>query len=122
MTRQKVLTELSPLEKAHALVVLGRGIGETFQGLDIVPPSWAVMVEYDGIPLICSNMKNRPDLIEYVAMTRDHLVHGDNIVPICVPTRQTLRQSFLKTMRIARGTHKLPVQDLRGLVITYVMG
>lgn len=122
MTRQRVLTELAPVEKSHALVVLGRGFNETFKGLDIVPPRFAIIVEYDEIPLVCSNIKSVPDLIEYVAMTRDGLVYGENIIPICVPKRMTPREVFLQTMRIARGTQQLPPEQLRWLILNYIMG
>lgn len=122
MIRQRVLTELSPVEKQAALVVLGRGLNETFKGLDIVPPQWAVIVEYDGIPLVASNFQTRGELIEYTALTRDHLVYGDNVVPICVPKRETPRQCFLRTMRLARGTEPVEAVQLAWLVNNYING
>jgi len=122
MTRQRVLTELTVAEKSHALVVLGRGTIETFKGLDIIPPRFATVVEYDNVPLITSNIPDRQEMMNYVAMIQQSLARGDNMAPVCVPTRMSAKQSFLMTLRKARGTKPLDKDELADVIRVYLTG
>lgn len=122
MTRQRVLTELSVHEKSHALVMLGRGTVETFKGLDIIPPRFATIVEYDNVPLIAANIPDRIEMMNYVSMIQQSLARGDKVAPVCVPTRMSVKQSFLMTLRKARGTEPIKTDELAGVIRVYLTG
>lgn len=121
-TRPKVLTELSVADKEHALAVLAKGTIETFKGLDIVPPRFAVIVEHDGVPLIVSNILGNTELVSYCRMIVESLLKGTKVAPVIVPTRMTLREAFLHTMRQVRGTATMPEDSLAEMARVYATG
>lgn len=122
MTSQRVLTELSAKEKAAALVMTGRAISETFKGLDIIPPEFALIVTYDALPLIASNIQGKDELLEYVRMIGDSILKGTKVAPVCVPKRLTMKESFMANMRRHPNSVPLDPESLAGLIRTYYSG
>lgn len=99
-----------------------RPLIETFKGLDIVPPRFATIVEYDDVPLITSNMRGREELVDYIELTKEGLLTGSKMTAVCVPARMSPQESFLMSMRVTRGKQTLEPEELAGLVRSYMIG
>jgi hypothetical protein len=122
VAKQQLLIHLSEKEQAAALVRVGRAVRETFAGLDIITPTFAVIVSQHGVPVIASNMQDTQEVIEYARMIADCMTRGVKVTPVLVPERKSMQAAFLSIMRRSRGTEPMDEESLSGLLRTYVTG
>lgn len=122
MAKQQILVYMTKKEQEAALVHVGRAVRETFAGLDIITPTFAVIVSQHGVPVIASNIQDTQEVIEYARMLADCMTRGVKVAPVLVPERRSMQSAFLSIMRRSRGTEPMAPEDLCGLLRTYVTG
>lgn len=122
VAKQQLLVHMSKQEQSAALVRVGRAVRETFVGLDIITPTFAVIVAQHGVPLVATNLPHMKDIIQHARMLADCIERGAEVAPVLVPERRSMQTAFLSMMRRSRGTEPLDDENLCGLLRTYVTG